>query len=54
MTKTEKIEVINKTCKVDIPEWTSYSSKEIDRLYRSVQQGKKVVKLGYEYVVEAK
>ena len=50
--KADKIKYINKYGGSDIQEWESYSSKDIDKMFKKVKKGYKLVKLGYEWVVD--
>lgn len=52
VSKTDMINYINEYGDGDIPEWTSYSYKEIEHLYKAVQKGKKVKKVHFEWVVD--
>lgn len=51
-TKVDKIKYMNEISGTDLSIATSYSSKEIDGMFRQVIKGKKIKKLGYEYVVD--
>ena len=50
--KADKIKYINKNGGSEIDISDSYSSKEIDRMFKQVQKGKKMKKVGYEWVVD--
>ena len=50
--KSDKIKYINEHGGSDIDITDSYSSKEIDKMYRQVRNGKKMKKVGYEWVVD--
>ena len=50
--KADKIKFINEHGGSDIDITDSYSSKEIDRMYKQVRNGKKMKKVGYEWVVD--
>ena len=51
-TKADKIRYMNEVSGTDLSVDTSYSSKEIDRMFRQVLKGKKIKRLGYGYVVD--
>ncbi|MBR6127812.1 hypothetical protein IKQ21_09025 [bacterium] len=50
--KADKIKYINENGGSEIDISDSYSSKEIDRMFKQVQKGKKMKKVGYEWVVD--
>ena len=50
--KADKIKYINEQGGSNIDISDSYSSKEIDRMFKEVQKGKKMKKVGYEWVVD--
>lgn len=50
--KADKIRYINEYGGSNIDISDSYSSKEIDKMYRAVRRGKKMVKIGYEWVID--
>ena len=50
--KADKIKYINENGGSEIDISDSYSSKEIDRMFKQVQKGKKLKKVGYEWVVD--
>jgi len=50
--KADKINYINKNGGSNIDIEDSYSSKEIDRMFKQVLNGKKMKKVGYEWVVD--
>ena len=52
--KADKIKYINENGGSDIDISDSYSSKEIDKMFKAVQNGKKMKKVGYEWVVDHK
>lgn len=51
-TKVDKIKYMNEVSGANLSIATSYSSKEIDDMFKQVIKGKKIKKLGYEYVVD--
>ena len=51
-TKADKIKYINENGGSNIHESDSYSAREIDRMFRQVLKGKKMKKIGYEWVVD--
>ena len=52
--KADKIKYINENGGSEIDISDSYSSKEIDKMFKAVQNGKKMKKVGYEWVVDHK
>ena len=50
--KADKIKYINENGGSEIDISDSYSSKEIDRMFKQVLKGKKMKKVGYEWVVD--
>ena len=50
--KAEKIKYINEKGGSNIDVSDSYSSKEIDKMFKQVVKGKKMKKIGYEWVVD--
>lgn len=51
-TKADKIRYMNEISGTNLSIDTSYTSKEIDYMFRQVLKGKKIKRLGYEYVVD--
>ena len=51
-TKADKIRYMNVVSGTNLNVDTSYTSKEIDYMFRQVLKGKKIKKLGYGYVVD--
>lgn len=48
--KADKIKYINKKTNADIDESDSYSSKDIDKLYKHIKRGGEIHKVNYEWI----